>query len=293
MTRNTSPACFFLSMVRSRAELANETFWERVMSEEKELVIRDDRGAVSYISLNRPRSGNSLSLSTIDELTRHLMDLRGQPSIAVIVLTGIGKKIFCAGHDLTEFDGETDPEFFKTVSTRCSALMQTMRDQPQVIIASVAGVASAAGCQLVASADLAIASSEARFATPGVNIGLWCLTPMVALSRAVMPKHAMQMLTTGRLYDAAFALRIGLINDVVTPEQLEQTVESLAAEIASKSTYTLALGKQAFYRQLQMPISDAYEYSGELVVRNMAHADAREGIAAFVQKRKPLWKGRK
>ena len=280
-------------MVRSRAELANETFWERVMSEEKELVIRDDRGAVSYISLNRPRSGNSLSLSTIDELTRHLMDLREQPSIAVIVLTGIGKKIFCAGHDLTEFDGETDPEFFKTVSTRCSALMQTMRDQPQVIIASVAGVASAAGCQLVASADLAIASSEARFATPGVNIGLWCLTPMVALSRAVMPKHAMQMLTTGRLYDAAFALRIGLINDVVTPEQLEQTVESLAAEIASKSTYTLALGKQAFYRQLQMPISDAYEYSGELVVRNMAHADAREGIAAFVQKRKPLWKGRK
>ena len=280
-------------MVRSRAELANETFWERVMSEEKELVIRDDRGAVSYISLNRPRSGNSLSLSTIDELTRHLMDLRGQPSIAVIVLTGIGKKIFCAGHDLTEFDGETDPEFFKTVSTRCSALMQTMRDQPQVIIASVAGVASAAGCQLVASADLAIASSEARFATPGVNIGLWCLTPMVALSRAVMPKHAMQMLTTGRLYDAAFALRIGLINEVVTPEQLEQTVESLAAEIASKSTYTLALGKQAFYRQLQMPISDAYEYSGELVVRNMAHADAREGIAAFVQKRKPLWKGRK
>jgi len=263
------------------------------MSEEKELVIRDDRGAVSYISLNRPRSGNSLSLSTIDELTRHLMDLREQPSIAVIVLTGIGKKIFCAGHDLTEFDGETDPEFFKTVSTRCSALMQTMRDQPQVIIASVAGVASAAGCQLVASADLAIASSEARFATPGVNIGLWCLTPMVALSRAVMPKHAMQMLTTGRLYDAAFALRIGLINDVVTPEQLEQTVESLAAEIASKSTYTLALGKQAFYRQLQMPISDAYEYSGELVVRNMAHADAREGIAAFVQKRKPLWKGRK
>lgn len=280
-------------MVRSRAELANETFWERVMSEEKELVIRDDRGAVSYISLNRPRSGNSLSLSTIDELTRHLMDLRGQPSIAVIVLTGIGKKIFCAGHDLTEFDGETDPEFFKTVSTRCSALMQTMQDQPQVIIASVAGVASAAGCQLVASADLAIASSEARFATPGVNIGLWCLTPMVALSRAVMPKHAMQMLTTGRLYDAAFALRIGLINDVVTPEQLEQTVESLAAEIASKSTYTLALGKQAFYRQLQMPISDAYEYSGELVVRNMAHADAREGIAAFVQKRRPLWKGRK
>lgn len=263
------------------------------MSEDQELVIREDRGAVSFLSLNRPRSGNSLSLATIDELTRHLMDLRREASIAVIVLSGIGKKIFCAGHDLTEFDGETDPEFFKTVSTRCSAMMQAMRDQPQIIIASVEGVASAAGCQLVASADLAVASSEARFAPPGVNIGLWCLTPMVALSRTVMPKHAMQMLTTGCLFDAQFALRVGLVNDVVEPERLAETVEALAAEIASKSTYTLALGKQAFYRQLQMPISDAYEYSGELVVRNMAHSDAREGIGAFVEKRKPVWRGRK
>ena len=257
------------------------------------LVVREDIGAVCHLSLNRPRNGNSLSLATIDELTRHLMDLRQEPSVAVIVLAGVGKKIFCAGHDLTEFDGETDPEFFKTVSARCSAMMQAMRDQPQIVIASVEGVASAAGCQLVASADLAIASSEARFATPGVNIGLWCLTPMVALSRAVMPKHAMQMLTTGRLYDAQFALRIGLVNDVVEPERLTEAVDALAAEIASKSTYTLALGKQAFYRQLQMPVSDAYEYSGELVVRNMAHADAREGINAFVEKRKPVWVGRK
>jgi len=257
------------------------------------LVVREDIGAVCHLSLNRPHNGNSLSLATIDELTRHLMDLRQEPSVAVIVLAGVGKRIFCAGHDLTEFDGETDPEFFKTVSARCSAMMQAMRDQPQIVIASVEGVASAAGCQLVASADLAIASSEARFATPGVNIGLWCLTPMVALSRAVMPKHAMQMLTTGRLYDAQFALRIGLVNNVVEPERLTEAVDALAAEIASKSTYTLALGKQAFYRQLQMPVSDAYEYSGELVVRNMAHADAREGVGAFVEKRKPVWVGRK
>ncbi len=263
------------------------------MSEENELVTREDRGAVSYLSLNRPRNGNSLSLATIDALARHLTDLRRETSIAVIVLGGVGKRIFCAGHDLTEFDSETDPEFFKTVSTRCSAMMQLMRDQPQIIIARVEGVASAAGCQLVASADLAIASSEARFATPGVNIGLWCLTPMVALSRTVMPKHAMQMLTTGRLYDAEFALRVGLVNEVVEPERLDATVDVLAAEIASKSTYTLAIGKQAFYRQLQMPISDAYEYAGELVVRNMAHADAREGINAFVEKRKPVWVGRK
>lgn len=257
------------------------------------LVLREDRGAVSFLSLNRPQQGNSLSLATIDALSRHLADLRHETSIGVIVLAGIGRTIFCAGHDLREFDGETDPEFFKTVSTRCSAMMQAMREQPQIIIARVEGVASAAGCQLVASADLAIASRDARFATPGVNIGLWCLTPMVALSRAVMPKHAMQMLATGRLYDAEFALKAGLVNEVVAPDELDAAVEALAADIAGKSTYTLALGKQAFYRQLQMPVSDAYEYAGELVVRNMAHADAREGIRAFVEKRQPAWTGRR
>ena len=133
-------------------------------------------------------------------------------------------------------------------------MMQAMREQPQIVIVRVEGVASAAGCQLVANADLAIASRDARFATPGVNIGLWCLTPMVALSRAVAPKHALQMLATGRLYDADFALKIGLVNEVVAPELLDETINALAAEIASKSTYTLALGKQAFYRQLQMPV---------------------------------------
>jgi len=258
----------------------------------EELVLREDRGAVSYLSINRPKQGNALSLATIDRLHQHFLDLRAEKSIAVIVLTGIGSKIFCAGHDLREFAGEDDPEFFKTVSVRCSAMMQAMRDQPQIIIARVEGVATAAGCQLVASADLAIASSEARFATPGVNIGLWCLTPMVPLSRTIAPKHAMQMLTTGRLVDADFAFRVGLVNEVVPPADLDQAVERLAADIASKSTYTLALGKQAFYRQLQMPIADAYEYAGELVVRNMAHHDAREGIGAFIEKREPRWKGR-
>lgn len=258
----------------------------------EELVLREDRGAVSYLSINRPKQGNALSLATIDRLHQHFLDLRAEKSIAVIVLTGIGSKIFCAGHDLREFAGEDDPEFFKTVSVRCSAMMQAMRDQPQIIIARVEGVATAAGCQLVASADLAIASSEARFATPGVNIGLWCLTPMVPLSRTIAPKHAMQMLTTGRLVDADFAFRVGLVNEVVPPADLDQAVERLAADIASKSTYTLALGKQAFYRQLQMPIADAYEYVGELVVRNMAHHDAREGIGAFIEKREPRWKGR-
>lgn len=262
------------------------------MSRDQQPVLRQDKGAVSYLSLNRPAKGNSLSLETIRALDRHLADLRDEGSIAVIVLSGIGGRIFCSGHDLREFEGSADPEFFKTIAAECSRMMLAIRSQPQIVIARVDGVASAAGCQLVATADLAIASDVSRFATPGVNIGLWCLTPMVALGRAVSPKHAMEMLSTGRLFDAAFALRVGLVNEVVSQDQLDATVEKLALEIASKSSYTLALGKQAFYRQLQMPIADAYEYAGEVVVRNMAHEDAKEGIAAFVQKRKPAWKGR-
>lgn len=256
------------------------------------LVTREDNGAISYLSINRPQRGNSLSLGTIDALHQHLMDLRSEKKIGVIVLSGVGKKIFCSGHDLKEMSAESDPEFFKSMSVRCSAMMQAIRDQPQIVIAQVDGIASAAGCQLVATADLAVCSSSSKFATPGVNIGLWCLTPMVALGRSVLPKHAMQMLATGRLYDADFALRVGLVSQVAEPAQLDDTVRGLAEEIASKSTYTLSIGKHAFYRQLQMPLSDAYEYAGEVVVRNMAHPDASEGISAFVAKRQPNWQGR-
>ncbi len=256
------------------------------------LVTREVRGPVAYLTLNRPTQGNSLSLATIDALYAHLQELRDEQRIAAIVLGGVGRKIFCAGHDLKEFSDETDPEFFHEVSARCSRMMQSFHEQPQMIIARVEGVASAAGCQLVASADLAIASSDSRFATPGVNIGLWCLTPMVPLSRVVHRKHAMQMLATGRLVDAQFALRVGLVNEVVEADRLDAAVDELAREIASKSSYTLALGKRAFYRQLQMSMSDAYAYAGELVVRNMMHADAHEGIGAFVEKRSPKWTGR-
>ena len=257
-----------------------------------QLVARHDRGGVSYLSLQRPAQGNSLSLEMIDALHARLLELRDEKAIGVIVLSGAGGKIFCAGHDLKELDSDDDPEFFKTVVTRCSAMMQAFRDQPQIIIAKVEGVATAAGCQLVASADMAVAGASARFATPGVNIGLWCLTPMVAVGRSMLPKHAMQMLATGRLFDAQFALRSGLVNEVVEDDSLDAAVDELAADVAAKSSYTLAVGKQAFYRQLQMPISDAYEYAGEVMVRNMAHHDAKEGIKAFVEKRQPVWRGR-
>ncbi len=257
------------------------------------LVTRVDSGAISYLTLNRPTAGNSLSLDTIDALHRHLIDLRAERSISVIVLAGTGSRIFCAGHDMREFldDGGT-PEFSKEVVARCSAMMLAFRDQPQIIISKVDGVATAAGCQLVANSDLAIASSTSRFATPGVNIGLWCYTPQVALSRAVSPKNAFMMLATGKLFDADYALRAGLINQVVEADQLDDTIADLAGVIASKSSYALSTGKQTFYRQLQMSVADAYEYVGEVHVRNMAHPDAMEGIGAFIGKRPAAWKGR-
>lgn len=263
-----------------------------MLQTDSEIVTREDKGAISYLTINRPRQGNSLSEATIEALHQRLIELRAETSIAVIVLSGAGGKIFCAGHDLKEFDAKGEPEFSTGIAVKCSAMMQAIRDQPQIVIAKVEGVASAAGCQLVAMADMAIAESGAKFATPGVNIGLWCLTPMVAISRNVMPKHAMQMLTTGQLQDAEFAFRVGLVNQVVEPDQLDKAVDELAGVVASKSTYTLALGKRAFYRQIQMTISDAYEYAGEVVARNMEHADAKEGIRAFTEKRAPNWSGR-
>lgn len=257
----------------------------------EELICRED-GAVAYLSINRPTIGNSLSLGMIQNLHKGLDNLAKRTDIAAIVLSGVGNRIFCAGHDLKEIRDHPDPEFFKTLAAQCSAMMQAIQMQPQIVIAAVDGVATAAGCQLVAAVDLAIATTRSRFATPGVNIGLWCVTPMVALSRCIAPKHAMQMLATGALMDADFALRVGLLNELVSPDALDERVSELAHQIASKSTYTLATGKRAFYQQLRMGLADAYEYSGEVGVRNSIHPDAVEGIQAFVDKRPPVWRGR-
>lgn len=257
------------------------------------LLARRREGAVEYLTLNRPRAGNSLSRAMIAALHQALDGLADDTHVKVIVIDGAGGRVFSAGHDLKEFDAARDAEFYAAVSAQCSAMMQAIVTQPQIVIASVEGIATAAGCQLVAACDLAVASEEARFATPGVNIGLWCLTPMVALGRAVGRKHAMQMLATGRLQDADFAFRVGLVNQIAKAGELAAEVKALADEIASKSGYTLAIGKNAFYRQAEMTLANAYEYAGEVVARNMQHPDATEGIRAFIEKRDPVWRGRK
>ncbi|MCL4748378.1 MAG: enoyl-CoA hydratase [Burkholderiaceae bacterium] len=258
---------------------------------ESDQVITERSGDILTITLNRPDSGNSLSTGVIAELQRIFDQSADDKSLHVIVLAARGR-IFCAGHDLRELRDDNSAAFAKRLATVCNRMMQTILRLPQPVIASVQGVATAAGCQLVATCDLAVASTEARFATPGVNIGTWCSTPMVALSRAVHRKHAMQLLLTGRLHDAEAALRMGLVNEVVAPDALASATARLASEIAAKSPYAIALGKSAFYRQIELGISDAYEYASELASRNSTASDAREGVSAFLEKRAPKWHGR-
>ncbi|MDB5812536.1 MAG: enoyl-CoA hydratase [Betaproteobacteria bacterium] len=249
------------------------------------------RDYVLTLTLNRPNVGNSLSLELIETLQQAFDAAAADETVRVIVIAA-GGPIFCAGHDLKEGIANNNAEFSKKITTACAKLMQTMVAQPQPVIAKVQGVATAAGCQLVATCDLAVAADTARFATPGVNIGLWCCLPMVPVSRAMAPKHAMQMLLTGKLVDAQAALRFGLVNDVVPAAELDRAVDELAAGIADKSPFTMALGKQAFYRQLDLDLASAYEYAGKAAVRNRLAEDAEEGINAFLEKRKPQWKGR-
>ena len=238
---------------------------------------------------------NALSLATMAALQAQLDATRADASVRVVVIAAEGK-VFCAGHDLKELtahrqDTDRGQAFFTRTMQACARLMQAIVRLPVPVIAEIDGVASAAGCQLVASCDLAIASDQSSFATPGVNIGLFCSTPMVALSRNVSRKQAMEMLLTGEPVDAATARDFGLVNRVVPREYLNQIVTKYAQTIVSKSPLTLKIGKEAFYEQAEMSLSDAYDYTARVMVENMLARDAEEGIGAFIEKRKPEWKG--
>lgn len=248
-------------------------------------------GAIANLVLNRPRAGNSLSIELVAALREELATLARRDNVKVIILSGAGGRIFCAGHDLNEFAGQEDQEFLAKDFEGLAGLMQDAMTQPQIVIAKVEGVATAAGCELVAACDLALASSVARFAVPGVNIGFWCHTPQVQLSRTVGRKQAMMMLATGRLFPAAHALRIGLINEVHEPEALDGAVDVLAAEIASKPGAILRLGKRAFREQAAMSVPDAYRFAQAAALANLGLDDAKEGIAAFLDKRPARWGG--
>lgn len=255
---------------------------------EESLLRHDLAGGIAVLTLNRPQTYNSLSSGLMRALLVTLDELRHDATVRVLVIEGAGRG-FSAGHDLKEVRGLKTVEERRTLMALCCELMLAVVHLPKPVIAKVHGTASAAGCQLVASCDLAIAASDARFATPGVNIGLFCHTPMVALSRNVPRKQAMEMLLTGEAIDAETALRIGLINRHVPDDELQAAVLETAAKIAGKSSYVLKIGKEAFYRQIAMGLEEAYAYAAEVMLENMLARDAEEGIGAFLEKRRPEW----
>jgi len=250
-------------------------------------------GGVLTLTLDDPATRNSLSEAMMADLQNALDKARDDAETRVIVLAATGPA-FCSGHNLKELtahrgDADKGENYFSSLFARCGRLMQSIVNHPRPVIAAVQGLASAAGCQLVASCDLAVASDKAGFCTPGVNIGLFCSTPMVALSRNLSPKHAMEMLLTGDVFPAGDALRFGLVNKVVSPNELPKTVTGLAAKIASKSSRTIGIGKRAFYPQLDLPLADAYAMTARVMAENMMTRDAEEGIGAFIAKRPPQW----
>ncbi len=252
----------------------------------------DTADGVAMVTLNRPSQFNALSSALIADLQATFDRMATDTSVRVIVLAGNGRG-FCSGHDLKEIRAMSDVPEVEALFARCSRMMMTIATLPQPVIAKVHGIATAAGCQLVATCDLAVASTAAKFATPGVNIGAFCTTPGVALGRAVGRKHAMEMLLTGEMIDAQRAYEIGLVNRVAPPEALDAAVAQLAMLIASKSSHAMASGKQVFYRQLDMGVSDAYAVAGHAIARAFHSEDGKEGVDAFLGKRPPRWTGRR
>jgi enoyl-CoA hydratase/carnithine racemase len=254
----------------------------------RNLLVTHDRSAARIV-LNRPEKRNALSLELMQETVAALREVAAHPATRAIVIEGAGPA-FSAGHDLSEMIG-SDEAFLGDLFGLCTVLMESIHELPQPVIAKVHGIATAAGCQLVAACDLAVAAEGTRFATPGVKIGLFCSTPMVPVSRAVGRKRAMEMLLTGESIDARTALDWGLLNRVVAHEDLEATVQQLIDAIVRSSSYTVATGKQAFYEQIDRPEAEAYEHCKVVMTDNALAADAQEGMTAFLQKREPVWRG--
>ena len=266
---------------------------ERLATPGPELLITYPEPGIAVVTLNRSQARNALSIALIEGLHRAMMDAGGNGTVAAIVIAANGP-VFSAGHDLKEMtahrgDGDGGKAFFDHTMTSCSLLMQAIIACPKPVIAAVQGTATAAGCQLVATCDLAVASETAEFATPGVNIGLFCSTPMVALSRNVPRKRAMEMLLLGEMLSASDAFHYGLINRAVAADRVLSEALAMARRIAAKSKATVAIGKEAFYRQIELPVGEAYNFAAQVMVENMMSADAREGIGAFIEKRPPVW----
>lgn len=255
------------------------------------MLLRRDAGGITTLTLNRPKQFNALSQPLLAELQAALDAIGGDPSVRVVVIAGAGSA-FCAGHDLKEMRASRGQEFCQQLFDQCSRMMLTLTRIPQPVVARVHGIATAAGCQLVAACDLAVASENARFATSGINVGLFCATPAVALSRNLPRKQAMEMLLTGEFIDAQTARAQGLVNRVVPPTQLDQAVLALAGAIMGKSSVAVAAGKRMFYQQLEMGLDDAYRLASGVMACNMMAEDAAEGIDAFIEKRPPAWRGR-
>ena len=265
----------------------------RAETAQPSILLRETVGDVAVLTLNRPAARNSLSDGLIAELHSALNEIADDKAVRAVVVAANGPA-FSAGHDLKELtarraDADRGRAYFGQLMNACSAMMQAVVQLPKPVVAAVQGIATAAGCQLVASCDLAVASEQARFATPGVDIGLFCSTPMVALSRNVPRKQAMEMLLTGEPISAERAREIGLVNRVVAAGTERDAAIALAQQVARKSAHTIKIGKEAFYRQAEMGLSEAYRFAAEVMAENMMARDAEEGIGAFIEKREPRW----
>jgi enoyl-CoA hydratase/carnithine racemase len=258
---------------------------------ESPILLREDKDGVTTLTLNRPKARNALSLEMLAAVNDAIEGIKTDSSVRAVVITANGPA-FCAGHDIRQLREHAERAYYEETLAACARMMLGVMRLPQPVIARVQGIATAAGCQLVATCDLAVAAETAQFATPGVHIGLFCSTPMVALSRNVGRKEAMEMLVLGDPVTATRAWEMGLINAVVPEAELDTKVREMTDKIVSKSPLTIAIGKEAFYKQLEYGVEEAYTYASDVMVRNLLAEDAEEGMGAFIEKRTPVWRGR-